>query len=148
MVYQVDTARIQSQLAYLDRCCRVLDEVGNATDDASFFAASRALHIGVECVIDVGSVMIDGFIMRDPGGYEDIIDIMEDERVIPQEGVRRLKRLVALRDRLARHYTGVEQQEVVTAIREGREMFPTFISWVNRYLKQELGAQWDGGDRR
>ena len=29
--------------------------------------------------------MIDGFIMRDPGGYEDIIDIMEDEKVITKE---------------------------------------------------------------
>ena len=29
--------------------------------------------------------MIDGFIMRDPGSYEDIIDIMEDERVITTE---------------------------------------------------------------
>ena len=36
----------------------------------------------IESIIDVGNTMIDGFIMRDPGGYEDIIDIMEDEKVI------------------------------------------------------------------
>lgn len=29
--------------------------------------------------------MIDGFIMRDPGSYEDIIDILVDERVIPKD---------------------------------------------------------------
>ena len=35
-------------------------------------------------MMDVGNLMIDGFIMRDPGSYEDIIDILIDEKVITQ----------------------------------------------------------------
>ena len=38
--------------------------------------------------------MIDGFIMRDPGSYEDIIDIMEDEKVITSEMSDPLKRVI------------------------------------------------------
>ncbi|GAA3319942.1 hypothetical protein GCM10020331_028930 [Ectobacillus funiculus] len=30
--------------------------------------------------LDVGNAIIDGFIMRDPGSYEDIIDILVDEK--------------------------------------------------------------------
>ena len=41
--------------------------------------------------------MIDGFIMRDPGSYEDIIDIMEDERVITTEMAVPLKKVIELR---------------------------------------------------
>ena len=48
-------------------------------------ALARLAHVIVESMIDVGNTMIDGFIMRDPGGYEDIIDIMEDEKVITAE---------------------------------------------------------------
>jgi uncharacterized protein YutE (UPF0331/DUF86 family) len=145
MVYQVDTDRIQTQLAYLKRCGEVLDKVGEPTDESAFFAASRALHIGVECVIDVGSLMIDGFLMRDPGGYEDIIDILEDEQVIPKEGADRLKELVRVRNRLIRHYVAVDTVEVAKAGRKA-EVFRQFIFWVENYLKQELGCHPKEGD--
>ena len=35
----------------------------------------------MESMMDVGNLMIDGFIMRDPGSYEDIIDILVDEKL-------------------------------------------------------------------
>lgn len=47
-------------------------------------ALERLVQLLIESIIDVGNMMIDGFIMRDPGSYEDIIDILEDEKVIPQ----------------------------------------------------------------
>lgn len=145
-LYQVDTTRIQAQLAYLDRCCRVLDRIDDLTDEIALFAASRAVHIAMECVIDVGSVMIDGFIMRDPGGYEDIIDILEDERVIPVAGARRLKDWVALRDRCLRHYAEVTPDEMEAVMAE-IELFRSFISWVQQFLEQELGHNWEEGSR-
>ncbi|PTM57685.1 DUF86 domain-containing protein [Desmospora activa] len=138
LLYEVDTARIQAQLAYLERCCQVMDQVQDLPNETAFFAASRAVHIAMECVIDVGSVMIDGFIMRDPGGYEDIIDIMEDERVIPAAGARQLKEWVSLRDRCLRHYTEVSPDELRAVMAE-KELFRSFIRWVQQYLERELG---------
>ena len=38
--------------------------------------------------------MIDGFIMRDPGSYEDIIDILMDERVISEEDGQGMKEVI------------------------------------------------------
>ena len=40
--------------------------------------------------------MIDGFIMRDPGSYDDIIDIMEDEKVISSEMADPLKKVIGI----------------------------------------------------
>ena len=48
-------------------------------------------------MLDVGNSMIDGFIMRDPGSYDDIIDILEDEKVITTEMSESYKRVVPLR---------------------------------------------------
>lgn len=98
MIYDVDTDRIESQLLYLEQCVGVIQSSREALeqkeDPVLLFAAARALHIGVECVIDVGSTLIDGFIMRDPGGYLDIVDILEDERVVPTEAVSDRKSVV------------------------------------------------------
>ncbi|GGA43938.1 hypothetical protein GCM10007416_16310 [Kroppenstedtia guangzhouensis] len=141
MVYDVDTDRIESQLLYLEQCLvvtqRSRQSLEQSDDPVLLFAASRALHIGMECMIDVGSTLIDGFIMRDPGGYLDIVDILEDERVIPTEAVSRLKELVRVRDRLVRRYDQVTKEELLQELSDTK-VLASFIGWVRDYLAREL----------
>ncbi|MFC4076100.1 DUF86 domain-containing protein [Salinithrix halophila] len=142
MIYDVDTQRIEAQLKVLQTCSEVMEITTprlQEEDRVAFFAASRALHLAVECVIDVGSVMIDGFIMRDPGGYLDIVDILEDEKVVPASGAVRLKELVRVRDRLVRHYAEVNREEVTREL-ENVEVFRDYVAWVRDYLDRELGS--------
>ncbi|PTX59083.1 uncharacterized protein YutE (UPF0331/DUF86 family) [Melghirimyces profundicolus] len=146
MIYEVDTERIKSQLEYLERCLDVMFDAREAwsrDDRLACFAGARALHIGVECVIDVGSTMIDGFIMRDPGGYLDIVDILEDENVVPSYGAVRLKELIRFRDRLVRRYHEVSEEELFRELSD-TEVFHSYITWVRDYLKQELGSAYPG----
>lgn len=143
MVYDVDTDRIERQLKVLRECVEVLEETKRRRgeregDPVLFFAASRALHLAVECIIDVGTVMIDGFIMRDPGGYLDIVDILEDERVIPKEGAEQIRHLVRFRDKLVRRYDELTPDEVEDQ-RETLTVLLSFDKWVRDYLRQELG---------
>ncbi|MCG6197821.1 DUF86 domain-containing protein, partial [Anoxybacillus sp. LAT_38] len=63
-------------------------------DDVAEAAMERALHLSIEAVIDVGNALIDGFIMRDPGSYSDIVEILRDERVISDEQARVLTDVV------------------------------------------------------
>jgi uncharacterized protein YutE (UPF0331/DUF86 family) len=144
VVYDVDTDRIERQLRVLRECAAVLEETKRRTgaeqgDSVLFFAASRALHLAVECMIDVGTVMIDGFIMRDPGGYLDIVDILEDERVIPAEGAERIRELVKFRDKLVRGYDRLSFDEVMAQM-ETVAVLSSFDRWVRDYLRQELGT--------
>jgi uncharacterized protein YutE (UPF0331/DUF86 family) len=144
VVYDVDTDRIERQLRVLRECVAVLEETKRRRgeregDPVLFFAASRALHLAVECMIDVGTTMIDGFIMRDPGGYLDIVDILEDERVIPKEGAERIRDLVRFRDRLVRKYDELSPGEVEDH-GDQSELLSSFDKWVRDYLRQELGT--------
>lgn len=41
--------------------------------------------------------MIDGFIMRDPGSYDDIMDILVDEKVVTEEEGTHLKQFISYR---------------------------------------------------
>ncbi|SDX52659.1 Uncharacterized conserved protein YutE, UPF0331/DUF86 family [Marininema mesophilum] len=142
MFYEVDTQRIDKQLVYLARCSNVLEATKipmDEQDEIAFFAVSRALHIAIECVIDAGDALIDGFIMRDPGGYSDIIDILEDEKVIPQEGAIRLKELIRVRERLVRRYVEIDIRELSQELK-GVAVFGKCVTWIRSYLQQELGA--------
>ena len=69
----------------------------------------------IESFLDVGNSMIDGFIMRDPGSYEDIIDILDDEKVITTEMCEGFKKIVSLRKNLQQDYTTVDHNTLLNA---------------------------------
>ena len=67
-------------------------------------AQERALHLAIEAVTDIGSYLIDGFIMRDASSYEDIMTIIAGERVFPESLQEPLLELVRLRRPLVQDY--------------------------------------------
>ncbi|WP_260857694.1 HepT-like ribonuclease domain-containing protein, partial [Bacillus pumilus] len=48
----------------------------------------------VECIVDRGNEMIDGFIMGDGGRYDEIMDIVVDEKVVAEEEGSEVKKVV------------------------------------------------------
>ncbi len=140
MIYEVNTKRIDQQLRYLEQCVKVLEQAGvEKPNSVEGFAVARALHLATECMIDVGSVIIDGFIMRDPGGYSDIVDILEDEQVIDKHIADKVKEHVHFRDKLVRYYNEVTAEELKNFSID-IELFRRFIDAVESYLAKERAA--------
>ena len=82
-MYFVNRSEIEQILDYYNEVLEVLDkqpQYSNKLIDR--LALERSIHVLIEVILDVGNKMIDGFIMRDPGSYYDIIDILIDEKVI------------------------------------------------------------------
>lgn len=72
-MYFVDRDKIERLLLYMDGLVQELDQ----HQYASFMeklSLERIVHMTIESMLDVGNMMIDGFIMRDPGSYNDIIE--------------------------------------------------------------------------
>lgn len=137
MLYELNLSRIKKQLQMLRVCHSIISDLTKeTTTKIESFALARAAHLAVECMIDVGNTIIDGFIMRDPGGYIDIVDILEDEQVIHPQTGSILKKWVLLRDRLVRHYTEVQPSEFVFLIEE-REKMVEFEQQVLAFLQAE-----------
>ena len=102
-------------------------------------ARQRVAVLLMEGVIDVGNAMIDGFIMRDPGSYEDIVDIMLDENVLDAETARATKELVLLRAYYVRQFVEADSTRFESWVAEWKTTFESFPSRVRRYLEVELG---------
>lgn len=137
-MYHIDTSRIERQLLYLQTCRSVLRDVQSLEHMTAQFAAARALHLAIECITDIGNALIDGFIMRDPGSYEDIIAIMQDEKVLPVEEAAQLKRLVEHRKTLVLHYTDVDKT-LLRQLVDAAEALNPFAKRIEAFLQQELG---------
>lgn len=139
-MYFVDQKQINHTLSYMEQ---LLDLFENGTDwqDSKInkLALERVAHGLIEGIIDVGNSMIDGFIMRDPGSYEDIIDILEDEKVIQSEQADPMKKLISLRPMIVRQFVAVDTEQTETVIRETAGELKQFPQQVRDYLANELG---------
>lgn len=102
-------------------------------------ALARLSHVVIEAIIDVGNTMIDGFIMRDPGGYDDIIDIMDDEKVITPEMSTPLKQVIGLRQMIVREFIDVDAKSIIDVLDVSYEALLLFPTKVRHYLEHELG---------
>ena len=92
-MYFVDRIKIEQVLHFLEGQLTRLEKKQDWKDEFSQLALERMVHTSIDSVLDVGNAMIDGFIMRDPGSYEDIIDILLDEKVITEEVAGQFKKV-------------------------------------------------------
>ncbi|OXS61367.1 uncharacterized protein YutE (UPF0331/DUF86 family) [Bacillus sp. V-88] len=138
-MYFVDREKIEEILVYMDEQLNIFSrqEQWNATLEK--LALERVAHVIIESILDVGNSMIDGFIMRDPGSYEDIIDILLDENVITDKMSEDLKRLVEQRKSLVQEYTTVDHKQLHTILKEVFQTLNEFPLQVRNYLENELG---------
>ncbi|MFK2826501.1 DUF86 domain-containing protein [Bacillus sp. B190/17] len=138
-MYFVDREKIEETLKFMEVQLSSFAEQPQWETAIERAALERIAHTVIESVLDVGNAMIDGFIMRDPGSYEDIIDILEDEQVVEKESAVFLKRVITLRKVLVQQYTSVHHKEVEQVLKDNRHALEQFPGKVREYLTNELG---------
>lgn len=143
-MYNVDQTKIEEILANMTNLLKIAEPLLNKeenkviADKISMLAIERVLHISIESIVDVGNLLIDGFIMRDPGGYLDIIEILEDEEVLPKQVAEKVKKVVLFRKPLVHDYTQINQKDLIKVLNEEYHTLLNFGNHVKAYLEKEL----------
>ncbi|WP_106588925.1 type VII toxin-antitoxin system HepT family RNase toxin [Salsuginibacillus halophilus] len=138
-MYFVDREVIETTLEHTVSITEACGQIENVSEMKEALALERAVHIAIECIIDVGNQMIDGFIMRDPGSYEDIVEILRDEAVVSSEEAAQLTALVRWRKALVHHYTSVDHNQLKDVVTTNEKALRAFPERVRSYLEHELG---------
>lgn len=138
-MYFIDRNNINKTVDYMNDLLALYEEKGDWASFTEQLALERLANNIVESIIDVGNSMIDGFIMRDPGSYDDIIDILVDEKVVTAEMDAPLKKVIGLRKMLVREFTKVDHQELEKVIGSALLTLKDFGPKVQYYLEHELG---------
>ncbi len=138
-MYFIDREKIESMLAYIEFLTSLFQDNKEWEDPLQKLALERIGHTMIESILDVGNAMIDGFIMRDPGSYEDIIDILEDELVIHKDHASSLKKLISFRKILVQEYSFVNHSILAQTLTLEIESVMAFPQNVRNYLQNELG---------
>jgi uncharacterized protein YutE (UPF0331/DUF86 family) len=138
-MYFVNRENIHQTTGYISKLILLFKEKQQWTELLDHLALERLSQNIAVVIIDTGKQLIDGFIMRDPGSYEDIIDILVDERVVPPSDEEGLKEVVKLRKNLVNEYTKIDQTLVLATLEKYQENIASFPEKVRKYLEQELG---------
>ncbi|UVI28227.1 DUF86 domain-containing protein [Paenibacillus spongiae] len=142
-MYYVNREQISIRLAVIPDIAEALTTLAKSWNGSLLQGLSqeRALHLAVETVTDVGSYLIDGFIMRDASSYEDIIEIIAGENVFPEPLKVTLLELVRLRRPLVQDYYEWTREALHPLTQVLPETLSAFKSAVEAYLLQELGEE-------
>ncbi|MCF6138540.1 DUF86 domain-containing protein [Pseudalkalibacillus berkeleyi] len=138
-MYFVDRKKIEELLTFINRGIETFETHTFEDNRKDQFALERIAHTIIESVLDVGNKMIDGFIMRDPGSYEDIIEILDDEKVVTKDDASRLKTIIALRKQLVQDYTSIDHARLAEVLQVNIHSLKHFPDQIRSYLTEELG---------
>jgi uncharacterized protein YutE (UPF0331/DUF86 family) len=138
-MYFVDRDTIEETLHFLDRQISLFTNQEKWETPIEKAGLERLAHTIVEAILDVGNMMIDGFIMRDPGSYEDIIDILLDEAVITAEMHQAYKNLIPFRKMTVQQYINVDHVRLRESFEKDMPSLKQFSGKVRSYLTNELG---------
>ena len=139
-MYYVNQEQIERRLNAIPEIAGGLRQAVESWDGGLIFGLvqERALHLAIEVVTDVGSYLIDGFIMRDASSYEDIMDIIHEEKVMTSDIYTVLIELVRLRKPLVQDYFDWERHTLHPLSPVLPDLLEKFAMNVRDYLKQEL----------
>lgn len=131
-MYFVDRDELEEKLVYIDK-------LSNEVASAEGYALERVCHMLIESVVDVGNMIIDGFVMRDPGSYQDVIDILEMEKVISPQSKIEISNTLPTRQWFVRTYTAIDHAEVKRIFMENINAYQQFKTDVDTFIENELG---------
>lgn len=135
-MYFVDRKLLERTLLYLEG---LLQELENHSFETFLdrLAMERLIQMSIEAMLDCGNMIIDGFIMRDPGSFEDIIDILVDEDVLPAEEAENYKEVIRLRSMLVKDYLNIDHAGLGLVIKNNFSSMESFGSRIRAFLDEE-----------
>lgn len=145
-MYYVNQEQIDRRLSFIPtlvQACRDLQkahsDAGSMPDTLLFhLAQERMLHLAIETVTDIGSLLIDAFMMRDASSYEDIVEILEGEGVVEAQTAGTLKALVQLRRLLAQDYMDIAREGMHPLVDALPMALEAFAEAVPAFIRKEV----------
>ena len=86
-------------------------------------AAERYLHLSIECLLDIGNHIISDRGYRKPETYGEILQILAEKKVIPEELFREMEGMAAFRNVLVHDYLKLDLDKVYQVIKERLKYF-------------------------
>ncbi|AMG64959.1 MULTISPECIES: DUF86 domain-containing protein [Staphylococcus] len=131
-MYFVDKEKLTQKLNYLRQ---LTQDYQDHKDNP--YAFERIAQMLIEASVDIGNMIIDAFILRDPGNYKDVIDILALESVITSETQAAINQTIEVRKQFAHDYITLQHDTLEPLFDDALPYYDNFIYEVSLFLEQE-----------
>lgn len=137
----VKAEKIEGVFRNLDRYVSILRELAQLppavllADPARLGGAKYYLQVAIECCIDVANHLIAQSGWRAPRNYADSFAVLVEHRVLPEEFLPTLRRMVGMRNRLVHLYWEVDDATVCQVLNDHLGDFARFQAMILDYLQ-------------
>lgn len=143
----IDRERILGKIDELEGYLRELEEIKPksyeeyADSKEKKRACERLLHISIECVMDICSMIVSGLRLGIPGDEKDMLDELESKGVFPESLVKKLRGMRGFRNVLVHRYNHIDDELVFEVLEKRMKDFRDFIIRVKRIVKKHERVQ-------
>ncbi len=100
------------------------------------WSVERGLEISAECVLDIGGHIVASDRLGRPGDYTEVIDLLGQRGVLPEEFAREIRELAGFRNLLAHEYLKIDIERLHEFLQKAPAQFETFMDHVRRYMEK------------
>lgn len=132
-MYFVDKELLNQRLDYIENLAGTIDTTNN-------LALERSCHMLIEATVDVGNMIIDAFILRDPGSYQDVIDILQQEKVVNSEDAEKFKNTFKWRIELTRNYQAIDHEAMRADFKKNIDAYKNYKAGIEYFYANDPQA--------
>lgn len=138
----VNKMMIYDRLAIIDRAVARLEKFGDLSfddflqDSDNFAIAEHNLRIALEAVFDIGRHLIVKLNKGKPEDYRQILIMLSQIGVLPNEFAEKIKGMAGYRNRLVHLYNEIDDKEIYDIIKTKLNDIREFCSYIIKFINR------------
>lgn len=129
---------LEAYTVELERLAATLSRQAFEAELRTQWAVEHGLQLAIECVLDIGSHVVAAEQLGSPESYREVIELLGQGGILPQEFVTRVVPMPGFRNILVHEYLAVDLAVVWETLQTGPAEFREFTRHVAAYLKNRL----------
>lgn len=138
----LDHEAVNARLDELNEYSKILKELQQASrsefiaDYHVYGLAERYLQLSIECLLDIGRLIITGLGLRKPNRHQEIVEILWEADVLSTDLASRLQGIAGFRNILVHNYLKINRGFVYENLQKGVVDLEDFSREVVEFLKK------------
>jgi len=100
-------------------------------------AVLHYLQLTIECVIDIGELLISELKLRKPDEAREVIKILAENKIIPDDFAERFAPVAGFRNILVHEYADVDLNKVYNHLQNGLQDFDSYAKYIVKFLQSQ-----------
>ena len=147
---ELDLEGITSRLRKLDEYTNYLKQLQELSepdflgDFRLFGAAERYLQLSIECLLDMGQMIIAGLGLQKPEKHQEVIEILAEAEIVSHDLAERLEGAGGFRNILVHDYLDIDRHIVYRTLQDDLDDIQDFAAAMAKFVTETLMNEREG----